>query len=90
MDLRTIQIGRPVNNSDDLIKAYRGLDWVNLEILAKAHVTIAYNRRPVDWINPAFNPQNDIIEILDGNREIKNLDLGAIVLKFSNIRLSNR
>lgn len=87
---RTLYVSRPVTNAADIIAWAKAQGFETTLTADDLHVTIAYSRRPVDWI--AVGESAARVEIQPGGpRLVEPLgDKGAVVLLFSSWELGWR
>ncbi len=86
---RTLYISRPVLNAPEIIKWAKDNGFSKTVEPKDMHVTVAYSKMPVDWMNITKNDTN--IQNKNDKRKVKGLgDKNAVVLSFDSPKLKNR
>lgn len=92
---RTLYVSRNVLNADQIVKWAKAQGFKSTLEPADMHVTIAFSRAPIDWMkvgNDWYSDDDGNLAVKPGGpRAVEALgDKGAVVLMFSDNRLSYR
>ena len=82
-----LYVSRKVLNAEEIRTWARGQGLTALVVAAELHVTIAYSRAPVDWMEMG-QPWEEVIEIAAGGpRVVEIFGESAVVLRFASTSL---
>jgi len=89
MSLKTLQIGRPLNEPAAFLR------WANKTLnpniaFTNPHSTIAYSRSPVDWTQTIFAPLEGKVIVEPTSFKMKVLAGNVLVLAFESEELEER
>lgn len=88
---RTLYVSRKVKNARDIIAWARAQGFKSTLPASELHVTIAFSREPVDWMDMGEAWQEELRVTSGGARLVEPLgDKGAVVLLFNSSDLSWR